>query len=273
VRIPVRRGRVFTAEEAQNEAAVVVVSESTARRFWPGREAIGETVAIPPPDGPDGGYMLLPHFTTARVIGVVGDVRSGIRRVDDEDTGIYLPARPGTMGSLLVRVQGNSGDARRRLDAALNGIAPSVANVEISMDDTVALLVYPFRVTSWVAGFLAGVALLLTVTGIYGVMSYLVSQRTKEIGIRVALGASSWDVVRMVVRQSGWLAGGGALVGAGLALAIAPVFAHQLEAIQPYDWVAYAATAAVVVGAAVAASYGPARKAVGVDPVRTLRCD
>jgi putative ABC transport system permease protein len=203
---------------------------------------------------------------------VVGDVRSGIRRLDDEDTGIYFPARPGTTGALLVRMSG-SGDSKRRLDATLNGIAPSAANVVIAMEDTVQLLVYPFRATSWVAGFLAGVALLLTVTGIYGVMSYLVSQRTKEIGIRVALGANAWDVVRMVVRQSGWLAGGGAIVGAGLALAIAPVFAHQLEAIQPYDWVPYAATAAVVVAAALAASWGPARRAVCVDPVRTLRCD
>jgi hypothetical protein len=273
VRIPLRRGRVFTDEESDNEAAVAVVSERTAKRLWPGDDALAQTVAIPPPEGPDRAYMLLPRFTSARVIGVVGDVTSGINRTDDEDTGIYFPARPGTEGSLLVRMKGDTGDSRRRLDATLNGIAPSAANIVISMDDTVALLVYPFRVTSWVAGFLAGVALLLTVTGIYGVMSYLVSQRTKEIGIRVALGANAGNVMRMVLRQCAWLAGAGAAVGAGLALAIAPAFAHQLEAIQPYDWVPYAATAALVVVAALAASWGPTRKAVGVDPVRTLRCD
>jgi ABC-type antimicrobial peptide transport system permease subunit len=203
----------------------------------------------------------------------VGDVTSGITRTSDEDTGLYFPAKPSGQGSLLVRMTNEAGDSRKRLDTAINGIAPSAANVVVSMDDTVALLVYPFRVTSWVAGFLAGVALLLTVTGISGVMSYLVSQRTKEIGIRVALGASAGDVVRMVMRQCGWLAGGGALLGAVLALAVAPVFAHQLEAIRPYDWVPYAATTAVVVAAALAASFGPARRAIGVDPVRTLRCD
>ncbi len=77
----------------------------------------------------------------------------------------------------------------------------------------------------------------------------------------------------MVVRQSAWLAGIGAVLGAGMALAVAPVFAHQLEVIKPYDWAPYAATGLVVLLAAVAASYAPARRAVGIDPVRTLRCD
>jgi len=85
-------------------------------------------------------------------------------------------------------------------------------------------------------------------------MSYLVTQRTKEIGIRVALGAGAWSVVRMVVRQSAWLAGIGAAMGAGLALAVAPVFADEMKVIKPYDWVPYAATAVVVLAAAVAAS-------------------
>ena len=270
--IPVRRGRVFTDAETESEAPVAVVSESTARRFWPGLDAVGQAISIPPPAGQEAGYML-PHFQTVRVIGVVGDVRSGITRNNDEDTGIYFPFHPGLEGAVLVRMYGTTGDARRRLDAVLDGIAPSLADAVVAMDDVMALRVYPFRVTSWVAGFLAGVALVLTVTGIYGVMSYLVSQRTKEIGIRVALGANARDVVRMVLRQCGWLAGAGAAVGAALALAVAPVFAHQLEAIQPYDWVPYAATATVVVAAALAASWGPARRAVAVDPVKTLRCD
>ncbi len=272
-RIPVLRGRVFTAEEAASEAAVAVVSDLTARRLWPGRRAIGQSIAIPPPEGPDTAYMLLPRFATAQVIGVVGDVRSRITRGNDEDTWVYFPPHAGLNGSVLVRMSGDTGDQRRRLQAMLDWIAPSLADVVLSMDDAMALRVYPFRVTSWVAGFLAGVALLLSLTGIYGVMSYVVSQRTKEIGIRVALGASRWDIVRTVMRQSAALAGIGAATGMGLALAIAPMFAHQLQAIQPYDWAPYAATAPVVVAAALAASYGPARRAVAVDPVRTLRCD
>jgi len=186
--------------------------------------------------------------------------------------GIFSPHQ-GLNGTVLLRMSGEVRDQRRQLQAMLDGIAPSLAEVVISMEDGMALRVYPFHVTSWVAGFLAGVALLLTLTGIYGVMSYVVSQRTKEIGIRVALGARAWDVVAMVMRQSGWLAGVGAAVGVGLALAVAPVFAHSLEAIRPYDWMPYAATAAVVVAAVLAASYGPAQRAVGVDPAQTLRSD
>lgn len=272
-RIPVKRGRTFTDEEAASQAPVALVSDAAARRFWPGEDAVGQTVAIPPLDGPAREYTAAPEFASARVVGVVGTVTSGVSHGNIDDCGVYFPARLGMPGALVVRLRGGAGDPRRRLDETLDQIAPSAANVVISMEDAAALLVYPFRVVSWVAGFLAGVALLLTVTGIYGVMSYAVTQRRKEIGIRVALGATARDVVGMVVRQSGWLAGIGACVGAGLALAAAPGFAHQIEAIQPYDWVPYAATGAVVVAAALGASWGPARRAVGVDPVTTLRCD
>ena len=129
------------------------------------------------------------------------------------------------------------------------------------------------RVTSWVAAFLAGVALLLTVTGIYGVMSYVVSQRSKEIGIRVALGAGSAAILWMMLRQSGKLAMIGAGVGVGLALMVAPVFANQIGAIQPYEGGPYLVTIGVVFGAALAAAYAPSRRALRIDPLATLRCE
>ncbi len=209
------------------------------------------------------------------MIGVVGDTITGLLERSALKSFIYFPTHAGIVGndSVLVRISGPQAATRRRIETALDRIAPGLADFINPMDDVLALQIYPFRVTGWVAGFLAGVALLMTISGIYGVMSYLVSQRRKEIGIRVALGASAWHVVRMIVRQSAWLAGIGAALGAALALAVSPVFAHQLEAIQPYDWAPYAATALVVLIAAVAASYAPARRAVTIDPVRTLRCD
>ena len=120
---------------------------------------------------------------------------------------------------------------------------------------------------------LAGIALLMTLSGLYGVMAYLVMQRTKEIGIRVALGADRASILRLVLRQSVMLAATGTTLGVACALAVAPFFAHELTAIQPYDWLPYASTAAVVLLAALAASFVPARLAVAIDPVRTLRCD
>jgi predicted permease len=274
MRIPVLRGRPFTVAESDSEAPVAIVGESAARQFWPGQDAVGQTIAIVlPRDRPDPYWNRIPQFTSARVIGVVGDVMNAIQANGGPEASVYFPTHAGIFGnsSVLVRMAGSNG--RARIEAALDRIAPSLADFINPLDDVLALQTYPFRVTSWIAGFLAGVALLLTVSGIYGVMSYLVSQRTKEIGIRVALGADSWSVVRLVIRQSAWLAGIGAAVGAGLALAVAPVFAHQLEVLKPYDWAPYAATGLVVLLAATAASYAPARRAVGIDPVRTLRCD
>jgi len=277
-RIPVLRGRVFTEAEADAEAAVVLVGEGAARRFWPGQDAVGQTIQIPRPAvRPDPYWTRLPQLTSARVIGVVRDVMSGMTANLSSDSNFvdfYFPTHAGAIGndSVLVRLRDNA-DGRRRLEAALDRIAPNVADILAPMEDVLAVQMYPFRAAAWVAEFLAGIALLMTVSGIYGVMAYLVSQRTKEIGIRVALGASAGAILRMVLRHSALLAGAGAAIGVTCALAVAPLFAHELAVIQPYDWIPYAATAAVVLAAAITASFHPARRAVGVDPVRTLRCD
>jgi ABC-type antimicrobial peptide transport system permease subunit len=164
-------------------------------------------------------------------------------------------------------------EALRALQTALDDVGPSIADMLNPMEDVAAVQVYPFRVTFWVAGFLGGVALLMTVSGIYGVMSYVVSQRTKEIGIRVALGAGQPEIVRMILRQSARLAGYGAAGGVAVALALAPLVANQLDAIRPYEWLPYAGGVVAVLGAALAASLAPSRRAVRIDPIVTLRCD
>jgi predicted permease len=275
LRIPVVRGRSFSVLESDAAAPVAVVSESAARRLWPDRDALGETIVIPTAVSRDPYMDRRPGYTHARVVGIVRDVISGMVAVGGPEACLYFPtnARAPHNDSILVRFRSDSAAARRQLDAALDGIAPSLSDMVNPMDEVLAVQIYPFRITFWLAGFLGGVGLLLTVSGIYGVMSYVVSQRTKEIGIRLAIGAGAWDVVRMVVRQSAWLAGAGAAIGVALALMIAPIFAHELDAIRPYDWAPYAGTALVVVAAATAASFRPARRAVAIDPVRTLRCD
>jgi predicted permease len=274
LRIPVVRGRSFSELESDAAAPMAVVSESAARRLWPDRDALGETIVIPTAVSRDPYMDRRPGYSHARVVGIVRDVISGMVAVGGPEACLYFPtnARAPHNDSILVRFRSDS-SARKQLGAALDGIAPSLSDMINPMDEVLAVQIYPFRITFWLAGFLGGVGLLLTVSGIYGVMSYVVSQRTKEIGIRLAMGAGAWDVVRMVVRQSAWLAGVGAAIGVVLALMIAPIFAHELDAIRPYDWAPYAGTALVVVAAATAASFRPARRAVGIDPVRTLRCD
>jgi predicted permease len=267
-RLAAVRGRLYTEMESEGLLPVAVVSETAARLFWPGRDPIGEEL----PADMDGRPAALPR--TVRVVGVVRDTAPGFP-FSLGTACVYLPtnARAGGTDSLLVRMEGAPADARQRIDAVFDRIAPSLSDMINPMDDMAALQVYPFRAGFWVTGFLGGVALLLTVSGIYGVLSYAVSQRTREIGIRLALGAAPRSVVGMVLKQSAVLVGIGAAIGLGIALMLSPLVANQLEMVEPYDWIAYTGTAAVVLAAALAASCAPARRAVAVDPVRTLRCD
>jgi predicted permease len=276
-RIPILQGRAFTEAEAEGGAAVAVVSERAARRLWPGSNPLGQTVTIPRTQRKDSSFGRGPDFTEARVIGVARDALSGYLATaeDFKSSMIYFPtnARAVNNDSILVRMSGNPRDARQRLAAALDGIAPSIYDMLNPMEDVLTMQIYPFQVVFWIAAFLGGMALAMTVSGIYGVMSYLVNQRTKEIGIRVALGAAAGDVVWMIVKQSARLALIGVAVGAALALAVAPVFAHQLDVIRPYDAMAYEVAALVVLAAAVGASFAPSRQAVRVDAMTALRCD
>jgi predicted permease len=272
-RIPVLRGRTFTTEESQSEAAVAVVTEAAAHRLWPGGDALGQSIDLPAAVVRQSPFDRMPSFKSARVVGVVKDVRTDLNGADA--VSVYFPTSSRTAGndSVLVRMKLPRAEALRALQTALDDVGPSIADMLNPMEDVAAVQVYPFRVTFWVAGFLGGVALLMTVSGIYGVMSYVVSQRTKEIGIRVALGAGQPEIVRMILRQSARLAGYGAAGGVAVALALAPLVANQLDAIRPYEWLPYAGGVVAVLGAALAASLAPSRRAVRIDPIVTLRCD
>ncbi len=142
-----------------------------------------------------------------------------------------------------------------------------------TMDQSFALSVYIFRVGSWVGSLLGGLALLLTLSGIYGVLSYLVTQRTKEIGIRMALGASIGAVTRLVVTQSMRLAVVGIGLGTLLALGVSRFLAAHLVFINTFDISAYTAGVSLVVAASLGAAYFPSRRAARIDPVTTLRYD
>ena len=269
LRIPIVAGRGFTVDEARSGAAVAVVSQSTARLFWPGRDALQESVTVVKRSGQ--GLDGLP--AGVRVIGIARD--SGLSAYETDPTCVYFPtsaARPGNE-ALLVGIRGSKEAGRRMLETAMDGIAPGAADQINPLDEVLETMIYPFRVAFWISGFLAGLALILTASGVYGVMSYVVSQRAKEIGIRMALGAGAGTVARMVVGQSIRMAGIGAAIGGALALGVAPVFAHQVEAIRPYDPAAYGLGLMLVLGASLVATILPSRRAVRIDPVVTLRCD
>ena len=137
------------------------------------------------------------------------------------------------------------------------------------------LQMYPLRAASWVGGLLGAIALVLSVTGLYGVLAYTMGQRTREIGIRMALGATASAVVGLVVRQAVRLAGGGATVGVGMAFAVMWLLSSviRLRAVSVLDGAAFGAGLVVVIAATALAAYHPARRATRVDPAQALRTD
>ncbi len=276
LRVPIVRGRGFRTDEARTAAPVAVVSASTARAFWPGQDPIGKTIRIERPQGRP--VDEVPGYTQLTVIGTARDVVSGLV-VDGPDSGhIYLPITADDAHATAVLVRGRT--PRDLGPEALQMIFRRVAKdpevfEALPLNEMRDLQVYPLRAASWV-GFLLGVlALGLSVSGLYGLLIYTVNQRTREIGIRVALGATGAAVVRLIVRQSARLAGIGAAIGLIVAFgglkALTSVV--RLQTISLLDARAFAAAVTLIIGAAVLAAYQPARRATRIDPSQALRAD
>lgn len=269
--IPILEGRNFTADEARSGAPVVVISQLTARRLWPKGDAVGREIVIRHDARTNWGEPL-PQYSTARVVGVTGNIISCTIPYGPDPPLVYFPATTGKL-AVLVRVNGNVENARLRLDKELSTLAGEDIEDIHSMDQAMALSIYPFRVGSWLGALLGGLALALTLSGIYGVLSYLVTQRTKEIGIRMALGASVGAVTRLVMTQSMRLAVVGIGLGTALALGVSRFLASHLVFVNTFDLLAYAAGVFLVLAASVGAAYFPSRRAARIDPVTTLRYD
>jgi predicted permease len=275
-RVPMVRGRNFSQAEAKAEAgaSVTVVTETAARRLWPGEDAVGRTVVFPRPALPG----MTPRPRSAVVIGVARDsFEDWDEQGQPQRARLYFPTHTGSKQtvSLLVGMKGEIGvePARRVIESAVDAVAPGAADQIESQETALASRLYPFRILLGITGFLGCLALLMTLSGIYGVLSYLVGQRNREFGIRIALGAEGKDVARMVFRQSLKLAACGAALGALAAGGLARIIASAMGPVNVFDWRGYAGGILVVIAAALAASWVPARRAVRVDPAVTLRCD
>ena len=272
VGIPLIAGRNFTAEEARVEGPAVILSKATAQLFWPSRNPVGRSLRIVRSSSSNQ-WDKLPGYETVTVIGIAGDAVSGYVGDGVDSTCMYFPTSlqaPGS-NSLLVHMSGDPVVSGRLLKAAADRVAPNAADQISSLDELLAFQLFPFRVMFWISSCLGGLALLLAASGIYGVMAYLVNQRSREFGIRMALGATVGAVIRTVLSQALQIALWGAAVGVTLALAIAPLFAHELEAVNPYDGVAYFTGVFLGVTATLAASFFPSRRAAHIDPASSLR--
>jgi ABC-type antimicrobial peptide transport system permease subunit len=216
-----------------------------------------------------------PQHRSVRVIGIARDVVSYAITLGPDPTNIYFPTASAAPlnRSLLVRVRGNREVVRRSLDSKLSAAAPGAIDAIIPMEQALDVQYFPFRVFPRISEVLGGLALILTGAGIYGVISYLVVQRTKEIGIRMALGANPPGVIRMVLSESVNLTFIGMVIGSSLALAVGRVLAAHVFLLRAFDVLAYVLSITIILAAATVAAWIPARRASRVDPVTVLRHD
>ena len=273
--IDVVSGRGFTQAERTAGAGVMVVSETAARRLWPSRNAVGQIVRLQPP--PSGSSDVPSRLSrTLTVVGVVRDLGGGLQFPDlFTFRGVYLPTGPESAGtSLILRVRGDLEQARQALLERLTSVDPGLGAIN-TMESIAGMQTSVLRLAFWVTVVLGGLALVLTVSGLFSVLSYVVEQRAKDIGVRMALGATARDVVGLVLSQSLRPVGVGLVAGGGLATALAVVLTSAAAEIgsivHVFDPMAYTASLLVIVTSCLLAVSVPALRAVRIDPIATLR--
>jgi ABC-type antimicrobial peptide transport system permease subunit len=207
------------------------------------------------------------------VVGVARDVVNGYATSAVDSACVYFPVASGNaaIASLLVRVRVDAAAAKPAVERAVHEVAPGQADLVASLEEVVQSTMYPFRAAFWVGGSLAVLVMVLVISGIYGVLSFVVSHRQKEIGIRLALGASKRDVVKLILGQSIRLALLGTALGSAAALAVARVLANNVEVLRPFEVEPYAVAIGLILISAAAAAFVPSRRASVLDPVSTLR--
>ena len=272
------RGRGFASTELSADAGVVVVTERTARELWPNAEAVGQALHLAPdPNAPR--RRLDEPVLNARSFSVIGVLRDipGFRFVEAEQEGVYLPTSAAAAHtSLVVRAHGDPDVLRQHLLDRLTRIDPNMGDI-VTMRTMARLETYFLQIGFWTTLVLGGLALALTLSGLFSVLSYLVEQRTREIGIRMALGATTQSVARLVLSQSIRPVGTGLAIGTGMAAGLAallmatPLGATIGEIVHVFDPVAYAVSLLCIVTACALAASIPARRAARVDPANTLR--
>jgi len=257
--IPLLRGRTFSDEDREGGAPVVILSADMAHRFWPNEDAVGHYLNV---NGP------------MRIVGVVGDVRNVNKAIDPSPT-MYLSTTQFLWPAMtfVVRTRGSEPIAPlvRRVVSKLD---PELAVFNVrTMETLIQTNTAQPRLAAWLVGAFALLALLLAAIGVYGVLAYLVAQRTREIGVRIALGARPASVLRLVAGHSLKLSLVGISLGLLGALALGPTIQSQLYNVRPRDAATLAAVAVALVLVASFASYVPARRATRVDPLTALRSE
>ena len=254
--VPLLRGRDFTSQDFTSDQSVLIINQSLARLCWSDQDPVGHTL----------------EFSGSRyqVIGVVGDMHE--YAIDwAPSPGVYFPGMSST-STVIVRTTSVSGGGAGIIRREVHALDRNLPVYGIKAADQILVAgVASFRFNALLLGLLSGLVLLLTAVGVYGVVAYGVSRRTREIGIRIALGAGAAEVRRMVLRQGLWLALAGVAVGVGGALALTRLMESMLFGVSATDPFTFIAVAVGLIVVALLASYVPARRATKVDPMVALR--
>jgi predicted permease len=262
MRIPLRAGRYFDERDNSTTDKVIVINETLAKHLWPGRDAIGQIARVSGKDW--------------RVVGVVGDVRHDtLEKAAGAE--MYLNFRQtGDWNAIemVVRTSRLPESFVPDVRAAMKAFDPALPNSEFTtLDQIVDDAVAPRRLMTHLLGAFSSFALALASLGLYGVIAYSVSQRTQEIGIRLAIGAQRGDVLRLIVGEGLKMAAGGVAVGLIAALALSRLLASLLFGVATSDPLIFSTSAVVLLSVALLACFIPARRAAKVDPVVALRCE
>ncbi len=260
------RGREFTDTDDKTKPRVAIINNALAKLQFPGQDPLGQQISeLSDPPKP------------IEIIGIVDDIKEGPLDTTNKPV-IYYPFRqsPGDSFYVLVRTPQSEGALLPAMTAAIRTIDSDIVTTEVStMDDRIdhSQSAWIHRSSAWMVGGFAGMALMLSVVGLYGVISYSVSQRTREIGIRMALGAQRKSVHQLILREAGLLTTTGIVIGLACSVAAAKLLRGLLFGVQAWDIPTLAAVAVSLAIAALFASYIPAHRAATVNPVEALRTE
>jgi len=256
------RGRVFAERDTVDTPTVVLINETLATQFFAGEDPVGK-------------QLILQNGQPKEIVGVVKDARQwGLDKPPSPEIYFSTFQQPGPLTTLVIGANADPASFGGAVRRAVREVSPDVPVTAMrTMTEVIADSLAQARFNTILMSVFAGVALLLAVVGIYGVMSYAISQSTREIGIRLALGAQGRDVLRFVVRQWRALIGAGMTVGISAAFALTRLMATLLYGVSATDPLIFLSVALLLALVALLACWVPARRAPKVDPMIALRCD
>jgi predicted permease len=265
MRIPLRGGREFTEDDLRSPSRVAIVNETFARQLFPGRSALGQRVRRPVSEGPEAPW--------AEIVGVVADSRY-LTLGEETRPQVYWPlGEKLSRITLHARTEGDATAVAGTLQGMLGDVDSRVRVRVRPLQDVMAVALFPARAAAALLAALGLVGWALTIAGVYGLVGYSVARRIPEIGVRVALGATPSNVMRLLVRDGLAIAAVGVVAGLIVAALTTPFLGMLLAGVSPLDAASFGSVACGLMLTALAASYGPARRGVRLSPTEALRTD